>query len=65
MTTPFSTKPEPEHSTKTDGQKIYLQHPTLPLQIVYWRGRVAELLVERLGYIEITQAEYESEEVCP
>lgn len=50
---------EPERRA---DQIIYLQHPTMQLRIMYWRGRVADLLIDRLGYTEITKEQYDSSE---
>ena len=52
------TDPAANEPNRRDDQRIYLQHPTMQIRIAYWRGRVADLLMVRLGYREISREEY-------
>lgn len=54
-----STKPQP---AKCQDSIIYLQHPTLPKRFKLVRGGFEKTL-RRFGYVEITKAQYESEDV--
>lgn len=61
-----STPQMPVDPSSFDPQRdpsrvIYLEHPNRKLRIIYWRGRVADLLIDRLGYTEITREAYYAE----